>query len=710
MNEFDNKNILKRYMVITWCFVAVGILIICSAIKIMTVDKNKWLLLSNTLEKDSVVLHSIRGAILSCDGEILANSLPRYKIYMDFMVGNPKTKDSIWEANVNKICIGLNHIFPSKSVNDFKTSLNKGWQTNQRHWEIWHERIDYNTLKEVQKLPLFCLPPYSGGFHYEEFNARNHPFKTLASRTIGDVYAAKDSARYGLELSFDSLLRGTNGLSRRRKVMDKFLNIIDMQPTAGADIVTTIDVNMQDIAEKAVEEKLVELGANMGLAILMECKTGDIKAIVNLGRGKNGKYYENKNHAVSAMYEPGSVIKPASFMVALDDGVCDTNEVVQTGSGIVEMHGAKMKDHNWHTGGYGTMRLPKALEVSSNIGVSKIIEKYYGQNPQKFIDGLYRVGLAEDLHLPIHGYGIPQISGPKERKDKWSKTALPWMSIGYETKIPPISTLTFYNAIANNGIMMRPRFVSKIIKDGVVIKEFKPEVMKPKICKQKTLDEIQTILTHVVSQGLGDKAGSKLFKVAGKTGTAQISQGKKGYKGMNYLLSFAGYFPADNPMYSCIVCIQKSGLPASGGEMAGPVFKKIAEGAMAKKLKRDIADAKDNTNLLPYVKTGNMLLTKSVLAQFGIRTNTDWSVTPDAKQIIWGSATTTGKKISLKKHSINSSHRVPNVIGMGARDAIFALETSGIKARLSGKGKVIAQSCAAGETVTKGMICRLNLK
>lgn len=715
MKEFDSKKILKRYQFITWLFVVVGILIILSAIRIMTIEKNKWVQLSNTLEKDSVVLKPVRGSILSCDGEVLANSMPRYKIYMDFMVGDPKDikkRDSLWAANIDKICIGLNRIFPSESADSFKFRFAKARKADLRHWEIWHERIDYNTLKAVMKLPILCLSSNKGGFHYEVFNARNHPFQTLASRTIGDLYAGKDSARFGIELSYDSLLRGIDGYSKRRKVMDRFLDIIDVPATAGADIVTTIDVNMQDVAEKAVEDKLIELNANIGIAILMECKTGDVKAIVNLAKGPDGRYREDKNYAVSSLYEPGSVFKTASFMVALDDAVCDTNEVVDTGCGIVDMYGAKMKDHNWHRGGYGTMRLPRALEVSSNVGVSKIIDKYYGKNPQKFIDGLHRIGIAEDLHLPIPGYGAPVIKGPKERKEYWSKTALPWMSIGYETGVPPISTVTFYNAIANNGKMMRPRFVSKIIKDGIVVKEFEPEVIKSQICNQKTLKEIQTILAHVVSQGLGNKAGSKLFPVAGKTGTAQISQGAMGYKGngVNYLLSFAGFFPADNPMYSCIVCIQKSGLPASGGGMAGPVFRKIAEGVMAKNLKRDIEDAKDTVNILPDVKSGNMLLAKPILAQFGIRMKTDWGAPSDSRQIVWGTASETDKRICLQKNTETNSQKIPDVRGMGARDAIYALESRGVKAKLTGRGRVKAQSHAAGTTITKGMVCQLNLE
>jgi cell division protein FtsI (penicillin-binding protein 3) len=307
-----------------------------------------------------------------------------------------------------------------------------------------------------------------------------------------------------------------------------------LAPTDGADIVTTIDVNMQDLAERSLVDELKLINGDVGVAIVMEVATGDIKAIANMSKADDGEYYESQNHAVSDLLEPGSVFKTASIMVALDDGVVDTTYHVDTGSGSAEMHGAKMRDHNWHRGGYGTISLPRTLEVSSNIGVSKIIDRFYGDHPEKFVDGIYRLGLPTDLHIPLVGAAPPRIRHPKKNERgqylNWSKTALPWMSIGYETQVPPISTLTFYNAIANNGRMMRPRFVKQVVKDGKVLMDFPPVVIKERICKEKTLKEIQTILYHVVSQGLGKKAGSPSFKVAGKTGTAQVSKGAGGYK------------------------------------------------------------------------------------------------------------------------------------------------------------------------------------
>jgi cell division protein FtsI (penicillin-binding protein 3) len=390
--------------------------------------------------------------------------------------------------------------------------------------------------------------------------------------------------------------------------------------------------------------------------------------------------------------------------------------MVNTGGGVYPMHGREMKDHNWRRGGYGTISLPRILEVSSNIGVSRIIDEKYGNRPEKFIEGIYRTGLAADLKLPIKGYARPHIRMPEKDKyghwTNWSKTALPWMSIGYETQIPPISTVTFYNAIANNGIMMRPRFVKSIMKDGKVVAEFQPEkVMERRIAKPQTIKTMQTILEHVVSQGLGRKAGSRMFKVAGKTGTAQIAEGG-GYKTgvVKYWLSFAGYFPADKPRYSCIVCLKKSGLPASGGGMSGVVFHHIAEGVMARNLKLDVKDAHDTTSIsIPDVKDGDILEAEYVLKHLGIKTNQSWGGSYANGNPIWGKAERQAGMVTLQKQQIEKGI-TPNVIGMGAKDAVFLLESQGLKVRLYGRGKVKSQSYPSGKQIVEGSECILSLE
>ena len=715
---FDRKKIIKRYKVVAYAMLAVGLVVLFKVAYIATAKRSYWMKVAATLKRDSVDVKPIRGNILSCDGRLMASSLPEYRMYMDFKAGGDEneTRDSLWEAKVDSICMGLHEIFPEKSAAEFKKHLEEGRSRGSRHWPVWRRRVSYSTFSDVKKLPVFNLSANKGGFHFEKFNARQRPFGSLAKRTIGDLYGAKDTAQFGLELSYDSILRGKVGKINRQKVRNKFLDITVQDPVNGADIVTTIDVNIQDLAERSLVDELKLINGNVGVAVVMEVKTGDIKAIVNMAKCADGEYYEIKNSAVSDLLEPGSVFKTASLMVALDDGVVDTTYTVDTGSGIWDMYGAKMRDHNWHRGGYQVLTLPQTLEYSSNIGVSRIIDKYYGKNPEKFVQGLDRIGIREDLKLPIVGYAPPRIRMPKKNKRgqyvNWSKTALPWMSIGYETQVPPISTLTFYNAIANGGTMMRPRFVKAVMKDGQVIREFPPQVIKQRICKEKTLREITTILEHVVSQGLGKKAGSTSFKVAGKTGTAQISKGAAGYKSgtMNYLLSFVGFFPADNPRYSCIVCIQRPGLPASSG-FSALVFHNIAEGIMAQSIKLDVSDARDSLSILmPDVKSGDMFAANYVLTRLGIPTNKNWDGDYSKGNPVWGVAERQHADVALRKVKAYSSGVVPDVKGMGARDAVYALESRGVKVRLSGRGKVTQQSLAPGHVIRKGEVCSLKLE
>ena len=707
MSRFNNDKVMPRYFAIAVVFTFIGFAVVGKAMYIMTAKKDYWTQVASRLKRDSVSVKPTRGNILSCDGQLMAGSIPEYKVFVDFQAGATDSignhnRDSLWAENIDSLCYGLNQIFPSRSAAEFKAHLLEGKRkvmkngtVGARHWAVWNRRIDYNTFCEVHKLPIFRESIGKGGFHWETFNARKRPFGSLAGRTIGDVYIAKDSAKNGLELSYDSILRGTNGLMHRRKVLSKYLDIPVLTPVDGADIVTTIDVSMQDLAERALVDELKLVNGEMGVAILMEVKTGDVKAIVNMQRADDGEYYEMVNNAISHRCEPGSVFKVASFLVALDDGVIpnDTNFTIPTGCGVMEMHGRAMKDHNWRRGGYGTINVARALEVSSNIGVSYVIDKFYGSNPTKYVEGLYRVGIHEDLKLPLVGYHPPYIRMPDtkttDRAKYWSKTTLPWMSIGYETQIAPINTVAFYNAIANNGKMMQPRFVKQLVKDGQVIKEFEPVVLKQQIAKPSTIKMMQTILEHVVSQGLGRKAGSKSFKVAGKTGTAQVADQYGSYHSgtTRYWLSFAGFFPADDPRYTCIVCIKKSGLPASGGGMSGVVFHHIAEGVMAQNLKLSVDDARDSTSVFkPAIKQGNNAAADYVLNDLNIKEKPQLQQKKESGQII------------------------PDVTGMGARDAVYALERRGVKAVIKGRGKVKSQSLYAGTAVKQGMKCELYLE
>ena len=718
MSKFDHKKVMPRFSAIAIVMSLLALAVIAKSFYIMTAKRDYWLKVAERQKKDSVTVKPNRGNILSCTGQLMASSLPEFKVFMDFKALKIANNDSLWDAKQDSICLCLHKIFPERSIEEFKRNLTEGRAKESRHWAVYDKRVDYNTFTEIKAIPVFRLKSNKGGFHWEEFNARTRTYGSLAGRTIGAMFGAKDTARFGLELSYDSILRGTNGIVHRRKVRDKFLNITDTPPIDGADIVTTIDVSMQDLAERSLIEELKEINANVGVAIVMDVPTGDIKAIVNMEKCFDGEYREIHNHAVSDLLEPGSVFKPASILVALDDGVVDTTYRVETAGGVWPMYGRDMKDHNWRKGGYGMLTLAQTLWYSSNIGVSRIIDDHYRNNPEKFVKGIYRTGLHDDLKIPLVGATSARIRMPHKNShgqyDNWAKTSLPWMSIGYETQVPPISTLTFYNTIANNGKMMRPRFVSKVVKNGETIMEFPPEVMRPQIAKEKSIKELQTILEQVVSVGLGRKAGSPNFKVAGKTGTAQVSKGAGGYKsgGTNYLVSFAGYFPADNPRYSCIVCIQKSGLPASGGSMSGKVFHDIAEGIMAQSLKLDVKDAKDSASVfVPDVKDGNILAADYVLTHLGIKTNVNWSGSYANGNPIWGRTEHAGSRsIRMIKEKQYSKRAVPDVSDMGARDAIFMMESRGIKTKIYGRGKVVKQTLAPGLPVKKGMVCAIYLE
>jgi len=681
------KKITTRYSFIILMMVLVGLAIVFKAGIIMFAERQYWHDVADRFVKENQTVPPSRGNIISSDGQLMASSLPEYKIYMDFKAGG-ELKDSLLMLYLDSICDGLHQIFPDKSKREFKSHILNGRKKGSRSYLLYPKRISYIQYKEAKRLPVFNMSKYRGGFHEQPFNQRKKPFGSLAMRTLGDMYSDMTlGAKNGLELQYDSVLKGREGIIHRQKVMNKYLDIVDIPPVNGCDIITTIDVGMQDIAEKALVDELKEINANVGVAILMEVKTGEVKAIVNMTKGSDGIYREVKNNAVSDMMEPGSTFKTASIMVALEDGYITPDQEVDTKNGVYKMYGSLMKDHNWTRGGYGVIDVTKVLMVSSNIGVSRLIDENYHNKPEKFVEGLYKLGIATPLNLDIPGAAKkPNIRKPT--KENWSKTALAWMSIGYETQVPPINTLAFYNAIANNGVMVKPKFVKAIVKDGEVIEEIPTEVLNPAIASSKTIEQIQSILEKVVSQGLGKPAGSKQFHVSGKTGTAQVSQGKTGYKTgkKQYLVSFCGYFPSESPKYSCIVAIQKSGLPASGGQMAGSVFSEIAERVFAKHLAQDLKEAKDSTAILtPDVKKGNLADANYILDKI------------DAKST------------NLGEEKKQDPKRVPNVIGMGAKDAVYLLESTGLKVRLSGIGKVKSQSIPAGNTLHKGKTIQLRL-
>ena len=739
--EFDNRKSMRRYRMVAAIMTFLAVVVVLKAGYIMTVQKTYWQTVAAKVRLDSVLVNPLRGNILAAGNQRLACNLPEYRVYMDFQAIRDSKCDTLWHDSLGRptkdllaLCEGLHRVFPSRSAKAFLDSLEAAYAyidskgRRKRCYPIWKRRIDYMTYKQLKELPIFCLGPYRSGFSGVELMVRNRPYGSLASSIVGAAYKESGKAYSGLELAYDTILAGTPGIKHRRKVLNKFINISDTAAVDGADLVSTIDVFVQDLAERSLKKELIKDKAYTGVAIVMEVETGDIKAMVNLDKDSLGRYYEGRNHAIADLLEPGSVFKTASILTAIDDGyIKDTaNCIVHTGCGIMEMYGAKMRDHNWHRGGYGDINVSRILQVSSNIGVSWLIDKFYGDNPGKFVDGIHRLGLATDLKLPFPEYEAPRVRHP--RKDKtgrhwanWSKTALPWMSIGYETQVPPISTLTFYNAIANGGKMVRPRFVSRIEKDGEVIKEFPVQVIKNQICKNPaSIGVIQDILYKVVHVGLGKTAGSKSFHVSGKTGTAQKAHNGSYKSGtVDYLLSFCGYFPSGKdadgkpvkPKYSCIVCIQKSGLPASGGLMSGQVFHDIAEGIMARNVRYDVSSSRDSLScFIPEVKSGNILAADYVLSHLGLKTTTEWSGSYATGNPIWGTAEKETKEVKLSKVPMTPEGIMPDVMGMGARDAVYLLESRGLKVIIKGRGKVHQQSIAYGKPYHRGTRVTLEME
>lgn len=675
----DNNKATKRFRLILIGISLIGVYILSTALNSMLFRADYWRQVSQRFISDSISVPAMRGNIISADGKVMVASLPQYRLFMDYIVIDKDSvarekaqhwRDSMVNVKADSIADGLHKIFPDKSKEWFRNRFLEGRKRRSHAWNLYPRMATYIQYKQVKELPLLRESPLKGGFNPEKIMLRIKPYRTLASRTLGDL--SKDSAKAtsGLEWCYDTILCGTPGIMHRSRVYDRQVNFYDREPVNGHDLITTIDATMQDIAEKAIVNKLKEVNGDKGVVILMEVKTGDIKAMVSMTRYRNeetgeSEYYEAQNDAINALWEPGSTFKTGSIMVALEDGKITPETIVETGSGIYNMHGRPMKDHNWHRGGYGTLNVTQVLEYSSNIGVSRLIDDAYHDHPEKYVQGLYNMGVGIPLGLPMGANPRVRMPNTDKIKGNWSKTALAWMSIGYETQIPPISTVAFYNAIANGGRFVRPRFVKAEMENGRVVREFPVEVIKEQICSPHTLRDIQTILEKVVSEGLGKKAGNKRFPVSGKTGTAQVAENGS-YASHAYMVSFCGYFPSDAPKYSCIVCIRKRGLPASGGGQCGPVFSEISQMVMNQGVYRDPREASDSTSIF----------------------------TP----------TLSRQKTEIAKGV------VPDVLNMGASDAVRAMQLSGIKVRLIGTGHVHEQNIAAGSKREKGTVVTLKLK
>lgn len=704
--NFPAKQVTRRYAFIASLLVLTGFAVLGKACYIMVVKKDFWMAVNERFTKENDTVPPTRGNILADNGEVLAASLPEYKVFMDFMswekdpVRRDKEqhkRDSVLTSKLDSICYGIHRILPDVDPAQFKQLMLEGREKKSHHWPLYKKRISYITYRQLKQLPLFCQSANIGGFHAEEYKMRKNPYGQLAARTIGDLYKSDGKPRTGLELTYDSVLCGKPGIAHRQKVLNRYLSIIDQPAIDGCDVMTTLNVSMQDIVEKALSDKLTELNktdgnVNSGVCILMEVATGDIKAMTSLRRMADGSFQEINADAVENLYEPGSVFKPMSFLVGMDDGYIHMTDVVDVGNGIKEMYGRKMRDANWRSGGSGVVTVPQILQKSLNVGVSTLIDRAYHDNPRKFVEGIYRIGVAEDLKIPLPGYKKARIRLPNADGSNWSKTALPWMSIGYETQIPPITTVNFYNGIANNGKLLRPRLVKAIMRGGEVIEEKPIVVLREHMAKPEAVKNIQDCLESVVSVGLGKKAGSKYFHVSGKTGTAQVWT-KNGFASQ-YLVSFAGYFPSEKPLYSCIVCIQK-GAPASGGGMCAPVFKRVAETVMAQRLTNNYSAARDSFNCLkPIIAAGNVSAAQAVLDQLGIDYNS--GIDAESNPIAWGACQTSNNGLNMTLAPKDVEGTVPDVRGYGLRDALFRLEKLGLKVKVRGVGCVTQQNLQPG--------------
>jgi cell division protein FtsI (penicillin-binding protein 3) len=712
------KNIVLRFGIVYTVICLSFFAVLYRIIVIQTVERHKWLALAAQSVKSDIVVKPTRGNIYACDGRLMASSIPTYYIYMDLRVPalhqpSPRKKTgTLFKDNVDSMSIYLSSFFKDRTPSEYKKLLNDAYIKGRSELQLFPKRISYSQLKVLKTLPLFRLGRNKSGLVTKELFKRVRPFGSLAARTIGDIYAEESKGgKNGLELFFNTELLGTPGLSTRQKVANRYMETVQTEPIDGMDVNTTLDIDLQDISEKALLDGVKEFGAAVGYAILMEVHSGEVKAIVNMQRNADGSYTENRNGAVSDMVEPGSTFKVASLMAALDDGKVKLTDTIDTYNGLYSFGGSIMTDHNANHGGYHKISLAQAIYASSNIGISRAIVKAYGKNPAAFVDKLYEMKLNEDLNLEIPGAAAPHVRHPHDKSAVyWSNTTLPWMSVGYETQIPPIYTLAFYNAIANDGKYIKPLFVRSISKNGLVIKTFETKVINPAICKPTTLKEIRSTLLGVIEDKLGtaQNVRSKFVRIAGKSGTAQISKGKGGYKdgGKKHQVAFCGYFPFDNPLYTCVVVMREPsiGYP-SGGHMSGSVFKNIAERVMALKsnCKPEIFvnDSLTKDSIQPYTKVGYFPALSKVANELKL------SLSDNSGN--WVKAFAKQKQIKIEPIVI-PGNVVPDMNGMGAKDAVYLAEKLGMNVQVIGRGKVISQSVKPGFAVRKGTVVRLTMQ
>lgn len=719
------KDILFRAYLIYILVLAVGLLISIRLVNLIYINGDKYREMAQENMIRERVLEASRGNIYSDDGSLLATSVPVFDVYWDAVAVN---KDTFYH-NVDALASQLSMLFKEKSAKDYRNYLLSNYKSKNRYTLIRRSdlrnddnQVSYTILKKMREFPIFNLGKNRGGLIVEKKDVRRMPYKLLASRTIGyerkmKLKNGQESGYFvGLEGAYSEYLKGVNGKRIEQRIRGGFwMPISDedqVEPLNGKDVYTSLNIDFQAVATHALMKQLDSTKADHGTVVLMEVETGFIKAIANLSRHNDGSYGEDMNYAIWESAEPGSTFKLASLLAVLEDGRFDTNSVVPTGK-------AKYGDRimiDSHEDGYGNVTFKKAFEVSSNVGISNLVVRAFGGREQVYVDLLKKMGIGQYLNLEISGEGVPFLKDPKSRRDPnnknpWNTTTLPYMSIGYEIQVTPLQILSMYNTIANNGRMMKPQFVKEVKSTGNLVKKNEPIVLINQICSQKTIDKAKRCLEGVVKSGTARKMFNTMYSIAGKTGTAQIA-GKGGYgndknktRTIDYKASFVGYFPADKPRYSCIVVINKPKQKGFyGGEIAAPVFKEIADKVYSSEIdiKQDVPDS-TKISTMPLVKFGKQSDLKTIYQTINFNTlsNDVYAEWVSAEEM-------SGNAIRIKP-SVLDNNKVPNVMGMGVRDAIYLLEKMGCMVSVKGKGVVFSQSVKSGTIAKKGMRIILGL-
>lgn len=689
------KDILWRVYLVYIFIGLFGVAVIGRVVQIQMFQGEVWKKKAREMTTAYRSIEAVRGNIFARDGSLLATSVPIYDLHMD-MLADGITKKA-FDENLDSLAFRLSEMFPEKTKKEFVKDLRNARRKGERYHFI-AKAVRFDQLQQIKKFPLYRLGKYKGGLIAEQINKREFPFRELASRTIGSQ--REGIKPVGIEGAYNNYLKGVDGKIMVQKLAGGITRPIhdesEIEPKDGSDIYTTIDVNIQDVAHDALLSQLRKHNAGSGCLALMEVKTGEIRAIVNLTRKDSGQYHELYNYVIGEAVEPGSTFKLASLIAVMEDGYADLDDTISTENGTTRFHDRTMKDS--HEGGFGRITLQRSFELSSNVAISKIIHRYYAKNPQRFVDRLFKMNLNSPLNLDVAGEGIPRIKSPKDKD--WSGTTLPWMSIGYETQLTPLQILTFYNAVANEGVMVKPQFVREIRRKGNVEKAFGPTILNESICSKETIKKAKKMLEGVVEHGTATNLKNSVYKIAGKTGTAQIAVNGS-YKDKNskviYRASFTGYFPADNPKYSCIIVVSApSNNVYYGNAVAGPIFREIADKVYSASLDINKEVKPDSIALTtaPLVMKGQASSTDLVLNRLKVKTSREgkgeWTI-PQPK----------GKTVVQKRVAV-PENVVPDVTGMSLRDALFALENKGLTVRVNGRGSVNRQSIAAGTKVLKG--------